>query len=255
MMKKIYRHFGLLFTEILQLAGVSGRSVKSRVTIHNREILDSVLSEGKGALILAGHIGSWEYCLAGAAQYGLDIRVIVKEIKGKAGHDLAERMRTRHGVTMIPRKNAMKQIFRTLKDNACLGFVLDQNMTSDEGIFVDFFGKPACTMSGLATLSKKFNIPVIPTSFHRDEANRQHITLHAPLHFYTPEDKSIDPITFNTRRYNRALETIIRKHPEQWIWMHRRWRTQPQPDDICNPVHPPEESEIRRLQQNKNSQT
>lgn len=228
LMCKFYRHLGLLVVELLRLPSMRPEDLLATCDLRSMEQLHAVLARGKGVLLLGGHFGNWEMGLAAAARHGYKVQAVVKEIKGALGQHAVSTMRGAHGIQLIPRRKSIHQILKGLKQNAAIVFVLDQNMTADEGVFVDFFGRPACTMSGLATLAVRNGTPVVPAFFYRDDDLRHHHALILPeIVWESVSDKPEENIRHNTQRYTAALEQFIREHPEQWIWMHKRWRTQP----------------------------
>ncbi len=230
LLRRIYRHFGLLLIEMLRLPCMTKRQLSDTVRIGGLDHVQAALSQGRGCLLLGGHLGNWEVCMGAMSSRGYKMAAVVKEIKSGPGNYAAERLRTSHGVKLIPRRNAIRQIVGALKEGTLVAFVLDQNMTSDEGIFVDFFGRSACTMAGLAVMAERYDVPVLPVCSFRDDDLRHHrLEFLPPLEWERPEGCSRDEtIRHNTQRYTSVLEQLIRRHPEQWIWMHRRWRTQPE---------------------------
>jgi KDO2-lipid IV(A) lauroyltransferase len=231
-LKRFYRHLGLLAMELLRLAQATDADLQEKVTIEGMEHLEAALARGKGVLVLSGHLGNWELELASLGSRGYRPNAVVKEIKTEAGNYAAERMRNSHGINLIPRRNSIRQIMQCLRRNEIVIFVLDQNMTSDEGIFVDFFGRPACTMGGLAVLAERCGAPVLPVGCYRETDMRHHRAVCQPaLEWEKVGDDRGRNIRHNTQRYTRLLEEMIRAHPAQWIWMHRRWRTRPEAKD------------------------
>ncbi len=228
---RIYRHFGLLLVELLALPGMASSAVLELCELKGREHLDAAFEQGVGVLVLAGHVGNWELGMAASVCSGYECAVVVKEIKGKAGDYAAQRIRQAHGVQPIPRRDSIRQILTALRKRQGVGFVLDQNMTSDEGVFVEFFGRPACTMGGLAVLSQRSGAPVVPARFYRKEDGRRHCVEFFPAMAWeeVPGGRQAC-VVHNTQRYSGRIEEFIREHPEQWVWMHRRWRTQPEPE-------------------------
>ena len=226
--RDFYRHIGLLGVEFMRQPRLSAAAVLAKTVMHGREHLESALAQGKGVLVLAGHLGNWEISLAGGVRHKLNMQVIFKEVNGVAGQYFIDRLRKTHGVQGIPRRDSIFQILRLLKKNTVIGFVLDQNMTADEGIFVDFFGRPACTMPGLAVLAQRLGCPVLPCAFYRDaDRRRHHIVIGPAIPWEESGADAAAVIRHNTQRYTTVLETLIRQHPEQWLWNHRRWRTRP----------------------------
>lgn len=234
LLHRIYRHFGLLIVEILRLPYYQSLKTDQSVRVQeasqkNFEFALNRLKSGEPMLMLLGHTGNWELAGIYCAQQGLRTNPIVKEMKGEAGNYLLKRIREDNGLTTIPRHQAMKQIFRAFKQGEAVSFILDQNMTSDQGIFASFFGKTACTQSGLAIVAKKSGYPVIPASMVRSADLRSfELIVGEPLEWVSHPDKEQE-ILLNTQQYNDALEALIRQHPDQWIWMHKRWKTQPEP--------------------------
>ncbi len=225
--KQFYRHLGLLPVEMLRLPTWTDDEVLARTELHGLEHAQAALAKGNGAFILAAHLGNWEMGLAGCAAHGFETYTVTKEVKGRLGQYFIDRVRDAHQVHGIARRNSIRQIMKLLRENQTVGFVLDQNMTADEGIFVDFFDRPACTMPGLAVIARRTRAAVIPTSFHRDAAGRHHVTLGEPIAWEEQPGDAEASIHHNTQRYSRATEKMILEHPEQWLWIHKRWRTRP----------------------------
>lgn len=235
LLRRIYTHFGLLIIELLRLPRQSDQDLTSSCVLEGRENLEKALAKGRGVLVLSGHLGNWEVGLAAASAFGFKVAAVTKEIKSDPGQYIADRLRHSHGVVSINRHHALRPILTFLKEGGCVGFVLDQNTTVKEGVFVDFFGRKACTMPGLAILARRYHVPVVGVSFYRDASGRHHLS-------FTPEfewesEADVDngfregnevAIKRNTQKYTSFLEREIRKHPEQWLWMHGRWRTRPE---------------------------
>ncbi|MFA4944175.1 MAG: lysophospholipid acyltransferase family protein [Lentisphaeria bacterium] len=229
--RRFYRHFGRLAAELLRLPSLGTAELRRRTVIEGEGHLQAALARGKGAFILAAHLGNWEIGLATAACRGINLETVVKEVKGALGQYAIDRIRGAHGVRTIPRRNSAFRILRQLRAGGLVGFVLDQNMTADEGVFVEFFGRPACTMPGLAVLASRHGTPVIPIQFWRDEAGGG--TFHARFHPEIPWEATgagaEADVRHNTARYTRQIEALIRERPEQWLWLHKRWKTRPPP--------------------------
>jgi KDO2-lipid IV(A) lauroyltransferase len=150
--------------------------------------------------------------------------VVVKEIKGRMMDEFITRGRTRYGNHMLPRQNSFRDCLRVLKANGILGIMLDPNMIRSEGIFVEFLGKPACTTPGLAFLSAQSGAPVVPMACIRVPGGHE-VRIGEP--FPAPPDREPETIRRATQEYSHAVEDAIRADPDQWIWIHRRWRTRP----------------------------
>ncbi|MCH2207086.1 MAG: lysophospholipid acyltransferase family protein [Lentisphaerales bacterium] len=221
---KIYRHFGLLFIEMLYFPSVKQKADGHIANITGLENLDAVLEKGNGALIISAHTGNWEMTVGCLASRGYKVNTIVKHLKDVDNDYLNEKLRGLKGVKSIFKENAMLNIRRALKKNEICLMVIDQRSKKREGVVTDHFGKETCTYAAPYVISKRFKCPVVPAYSYRDENLKDH---HA--HIY-PEVKLIenqDPdeeARLNVRQYLNTLEDFILKYPVQWIWMHERWR-------------------------------
>jgi KDO2-lipid IV(A) lauroyltransferase len=161
------------------------------------------------------------------ALYGHPLKFLVRPIDNPRIDQLINSYRTYCGNEVIEKKNALKETVRTLKQNGAIGILIDQNVTLDAGIFVDFFNIPACTTTSLATIALRTDASVLPGFLIWDPKIRKH-----RLRFESPIvlDKTGNPqddIAKYTARFNQILEKTVRKNPDQWLWVHRRWKTRP----------------------------
>jgi KDO2-lipid IV(A) lauroyltransferase len=232
----IFRHIGLLVMELLWLPTLSTSKLDELVDLEGREYLDRVLARGKGALVLTAHIGHWEVGLPRLQQYGYDVCVVYKELKHGGGETYRKMIRDDRGIAGISRHGAAKAILKALKRNAIVAFVLDQNMTMDEGVFVDFFDMPACTMSGQAVLAERSGAGVVPICSRRENDDIHHRIIVEPEIPLEPAGESRHQRAVkNTARFTGVLEQMIRNRPAEWIWMHKRWKTRPE-DEAAPPI-------------------
>ncbi len=221
----MYRNFGLLLVEVLRFGAADRGRLRELVELDGENCLPQVLAQGRGALVLTAHIGNFELLCTMAPLFGVPLTVITKTIKPAALNRHWEQARRRLGVKTLPPRNSYRACRQVLKNNEVLGFVLDQNMKRKHGIFVDFFGRPACTSPGLAFLSARSQAPVVPVFMLRRPDGRHRVKLFPPLP--PPADCEPETIREATQNYTRVIEDVIRNYPEQWTWLHRRWRTQP----------------------------
>jgi KDO2-lipid IV(A) lauroyltransferase len=136
------------------------------------------------------------------------------------------RLREQYGNFLINKTNGMRDILKTLASGNAVGILLDQNVKAKEGVFVDFFGRPACTNKGLALMAGRTKAPVIPAFIHRVGPDRHEILIGDEMPLIETGDKEADIIA-NTQAYTKAIEDFINDYPDQWFWMHRRWKTKP----------------------------
>jgi KDO2-lipid IV(A) lauroyltransferase len=181
----------------------------------------------RGVLVLTGHFGNWEILPAVAAMIGFRVSIVYRPLDFAPLDRFFSFSRARFGADLIPKKNALFRIVRALRGNRTVGILLDQNAKRDQGVFVDFFGKPVSTNKGLAQLALKTQTPVYPMFLVR-QARGFKVILKDQIPLATTGDPARD-VALNTRRYNRVLEEMIRRYPDQWFWVHRRWKKQPKP--------------------------
>lgn len=195
-------------------------------TLRGFENLQQAHDQGRGVIYVTGHIGSWEATgVALAADFPLS--GVAAPIEPKAVNDMILRLRSGLGGTAIlrGRAGAARELIRVFKENRILAILIDQD-TDVEGAFVDFMGRPAWTPTAAAQMAIRFNAPVVFGYTHRGDDNRHTITVEGPIDLVRTGDDEKDIIT-NTALFTKKLEDAIMKHPEQWVWMHRRWRRQP----------------------------
>jgi len=210
--------------ELVNLPKISASNIDSLVSIEGRAILDGELAKGRGVIVVTGHFGNWE------------LMPVTLRIKGYAGSVIGRRiyfdrydrylnsLRKTHGVEIIYRDDSPRKILKVLKSNGVLGIVADQDVDSVDGVFVDFFGHPAYTPLGPVALAKVTGASLVPAFMIR--AGRRHrLVFEKPIELIDTGDKDADN-TENTKRWSDVVEAYIRKYPDQWVWMHRRWKTE-----------------------------
>ena len=229
LVQAFYSHLAKCIKETLQIRFLSDDKLREKVKVIGHQHLLDVAAEGKGVLVLTGHFGSWEFAPLGGilnfAQYKGHFHFIRKNIGNKYIERMLFKRYYEAGLHVIPKDNAMHLVKDALDKNHAVVFVLDQHaiVQNKDGIPVEFFGKKAGTYRSLASLSRHTGIPVVPAAGYREE-NGQHV-----LEFFEPIPWQEYPSTSeslyqNTKNYNQALEKIILQHPEQWMWLHKRWK-------------------------------
>lgn len=226
----MYRNLTINYVEVMRLAGGADDDLRQLVTIEGEEIIRTVLRRGKGVLILTAHLGNFDLLAMFSAQRGYPLTIISKEIKNPAVNGMWMRLRERYGVKIVLSHNSMRGCLKVLKGNGVIGFILDQNRPHDQGVFVTFFGRPACTTPGLAFISAVTQTPVVPGFIHRTSDGRHHLRVLPAIE--PPADREEDTLRHATQQYTMIIEQEVRRYPDQWIWIHRRWKTQPKPGDI-----------------------
>lgn len=226
----MYANLGMNLIESLRLAGGRREQVESMISVSGKEIIEEALARGRGVLLLTAHLGNWDLLSIMSLIAKLPpLTIISKDVKNKPLNDFWMGMRKEYGLRIVPAHNSYRACRSALKNNEMVGFILDQNMIAREGVFVDFFGRPACTTPGLAFMAAQSGAPIVPVCIYRASGGRHEIRVQPVIE--PPSDREPETIRAATQDYTRILEDMIRERPEQWIWIHRRWRTQPKPED------------------------
>lgn len=224
----MFRNLGMNTVEMLRWMGGREQELSARIDVQGEDHLQAAMSQGRGVAVLTAHIGNWDLMgLWAASRFPLTI--ISKVIKHEALNRYWMEKRAQARVRILPAHGSYRQCLRVLKAGECLGFILDQNMTRSEGIFVEFFGRSACTTPGLAMLAAHGAAPVLPVFMYRRADGGHSVRIHPPVP--PPADRKPESIAAATQHYTRIVEAAISAAPEQWIWLHRRWRTQPLPQN------------------------
>jgi KDO2-lipid IV(A) lauroyltransferase len=221
------RHFGLMLAEVSWLWRAQPREVQALCAFEGREHLDNAFEEGRGVMLATAHCGNWELHSACLPVAGIPLLSPYRQLDDPRLDRLVTKMRSRFGTKTIPRGPAAgKQLVRMLARNGATGLLIDQDIPSIPGVFVPFFGRPAWTPSGAAMLAIRRRCPTVPGFIHRRPDGTHQTDFYPPLPM--PEGGSLeDRVEELTAAATAAIERQIRAHPEQWVWMHRRWRTQP----------------------------
>ena len=222
-----YAHFVRFFVEFLRLPWMSDTRRKAWIRVENMESPIRAHDQGKGLLLLTGHFGNWEVAtVAGISQFtqykGL-FHFVRRPLKPWLLNEFITRRFKRAGFGTLAKRGSLDAILELLSQGAIIVYVFDQHAGGREGVVVDFCGHPAGTFKSMAILAMSTGAPVIPASSWREPDGTHVLRFEEPLPLIECEDTS-EAIRLNTRAYNAALERMMLRHPEQWIWMHRRWK-------------------------------
>lgn len=190
-----------------------------------KDHLENAMQKGKGVIAVLAHLGNWELLTAFAPMTGLPGTVVYRPLKSKALNQLVIDNRSSTGVEFFPLHGALDAVQSALARQRIVGLLVDQNSRRDRGVFVDFFGKKACTGKGPAMLAMHTGAPAVPIFLYR-EGGKFVLEIQPELAFVNTGDEDAD-IEKNTQIYTLAIEAVVRRYPEQWFWLHRRWKTQP----------------------------
>lgn len=228
MARAAYRNVGCSIVEFCRFPLLTRAGIHRLVEIEGREHLDAAYAQGKGVLILSAHLGNWELAGLTIASLGHPLRGVYRPLNNRWLNHLVNRYRTLHGARLIAERGSLRAVLNALREGDGVAMLLDQNAAPDEGVFVDFFGRPACVYKSLALLVSWSGAPVIPIFMVRQPDGRHRLIIEAAVPLVRTDDLSRD-VALNTERCTKVIEAFIRKYPDQWLWMHRRWETQPPP--------------------------
>jgi KDO2-lipid IV(A) lauroyltransferase len=185
------------------------------------EHFEEAIRRGKGVLFATAHLGAWELSAFAHALMTGPMHIVIRPLDNPRIDDVVSRYRTASGNTLIPKKDAARGILRALKQNQAVGILVDQNVAAAEGVFIDFMGIKTCAGSAFARLAHRSGAAVIPGFALWSKAENKYV-----LRFYPLLEFSGD-VQADTQLLHSCLETVIREYPEQWLWLHRRWKTRP----------------------------
>lgn len=224
-----YTHFLKILKETWRFRFMSEAELIKSVRVEGHEHLLNVATQQNGVLVLTGHFGNWEFApLGGILQFKEfkgHFHFIRKSIGFKPLENILFKRYFKAGLKIINKTNALNKITAALEQNHAVVFVLDQHATlaNKDGIAVEFFGKKAGTYRSLAMVSRYTEVPVVPAASYRDSDNKHVLKFYPPIS-WQDANSSEQGLYENTKRYNEVLEKIILEHPEQWWWLHKRWK-------------------------------
>ena len=223
----VYRNLGRVALALAKLPAWSERTIRQHVDFSGLEHFRAAEAKGNGVLLLTGHLGNWELgALAHGAVVG-PISVMVRPIANPLVDRIVEARRSAHGNRVIAKRNSAREVLKALSAGGTVGILADQNALPEDAVFVEFFGMPAAAHKGFAQLALRSGAAVVPAFARWDPASRRHVVEYGPEIEIVRSGVAERDIEINTQRFQRALEEQVRANPDQWLWIHRRWKTQP----------------------------
>ena len=220
--RNVFAHFGSMLLELIKIDTLSDEEILRRVESEGEERLWQALGRGKGVLMYTGHFGYWEVHAIALALRVQPLSVMARPLDNPKLHDMLERIRTRTGNSVIYRQGAIRKVLRELAANRMVAILIDQHLHTPDAVYVDFFRRPAATTNAVAALAMRTGAPVIPAFALPLPNGRYRLVYEHAVE--PPALDSPDAIKEFTQRCTDVLEMYIRRHPELWLWMHRRWR-------------------------------
>jgi KDO2-lipid IV(A) lauroyltransferase len=221
-LKSVYKQMGSSMLEFAALPRLNKEKLDGLVRFEGLDKIEAERKAGRGVILLNGHIGNWELYTQSAAIHGERIHMIGREANVGLLHNFMVRCRESKGNRVILRKNAMRKILTVLKEGGVLGVMCDQRGSTSRGLMIDFFSHPAPTNPAIARMILKSGAAIM-TSFGVRNPDQTHtVTISDPIQIDHSQDLQKDVLQL-TQNYTKILEDFIREHPDQWLWMHRRW--------------------------------
>jgi KDO2-lipid IV(A) lauroyltransferase len=227
LLRKMAHHLGRMAAEFSRFPKCTCENIEQIVVLDGHENFLVGKQRGKGVLFLTGHIGAWELSSFAHALYGYPLHYMARPLDNERLDRLVNRYRGLSGNRAIFKNESARAMLRVLKEAGTIGILADQNTMPEEGTFVDFFGTPACTTTGIARLALHTDAAVVPVyAYWNATHGKYHLRFEPPLELVRTGDAELDVLE-NTQRFANVIEGIIRKHPEQWVWVHARWKNRP----------------------------
>ncbi len=228
LLHRMYRNLGWLLAEFAHMPRYTAEFVRDElIRYEGLEHYDSAMKRGRGVLVLTGHLGAWELSSFAHSLLGRPMSMVIRRLDNPLVDEYVNRIRCMHGNRILHKDDFARALLRSMHAGEAVGILMDTNMTPPQGVFVPFFGELACTASGAARVAQKTGAAVLPgfLLWHDDE---QRYVLHfgPPLDLQDTGDTEADAVA-NTALFARVTEDYIRQYPDQWLWLHRRWKTRP----------------------------
>jgi KDO2-lipid IV(A) lauroyltransferase len=221
------KSLGWMAAEFARMPRYTRQNIEEIIVLDGHENFLEGQRRGKGMLFLTAHMGAWELSSFAHALYGYPLHYMARPLDNARLDALVNRYRGLAGNAPIFKNESARVMLKILKDAGTIGILADQNTMREEGVFVDFFGVPACTTTGIARVALHTGAAVVPGyAVWEESLNKYRLRFEPPLELIRTGDTERD-ILENTQRFAKVTEDMIRKYPEQWVWVHARWKTRP----------------------------
>jgi KDO2-lipid IV(A) lauroyltransferase len=226
-LRGLFRFLGWQLVEFCRMARYTPENTRGWLRTEGLDHYLAASARGKGVLIVTGHLGVWELSGFYHSLMGHTMSVVVRHLDNRLLDEFVNDNRCLHGNRMLSKDNFARGLLTAMRMGQTVALLMDTNMTPPQGAFVEFFGKQACTATGLAHVAVKTGAAVLPAFMVWEEAERRYVLHFGPeLVFEKTGDDEADILAI-TQKCTSAIEIWIRRYPDQWLWIHRRWKTRP----------------------------
>jgi KDO2-lipid IV(A) lauroyltransferase len=228
-LRESFANLGRMVTELAHLPRLDGAALRAMVGFEDEAWWAENIGRPRdtGALILSGHFGNWELLVFAHGMRGFPVSMVHRTVANPFIDRWLNRLRARAGTRLVRKRHAAGGVLRALHERQLLVLPFDQNSTRGLGVFVDFFGIPASTNAGIARLALRTGAPVVPVFIVREGASARHRVHVLPIMYAERSGDFESDVKRATQRFSDVFESMVRRHPEQWLWVHKRWKTRP----------------------------
>ena len=227
-LRKVYKNLGRQMAEFCLFPRYTPENVDKIATYDGFENFAQAEARGKGVLFITAHFGGWEIGSFFHSLHGHPLNIVIRPLDNSYLNAMVDRYRTRYGNSTFPKQDFARGLLSSLKRGETVGILMDTNMTPPQGAFVDFFGVPACTATGLARVALHTDAAVVPGFTLWDQKlGKYRIRFDPALKLIRTGDDEADAVA-NTAAFTKVIENYVSRYPEQWLWVHRRWKTRPE---------------------------
>lgn len=226
-LRGVYRHLSWQLVEFCRMPGYTRENTRETTRTEGLEHYLAAQARGKGVLVLTGHLGAWELSSFYHSLMGYPMGMVIRRLDNRLLDDYVNGIRCMHGNRVLHKDDFARGLLIAMHAGETVGILMDTNMTPPQGVFVPYFGRMACTASGLARVALRTGAAVLPGFMLWEPGERKYVLHFGPeLEFARTDDVEADVLAA-TAQCNQVLESWIRRYPDQWLWIHRRWKTRP----------------------------
>lgn len=230
-LRRVYRHLGWQLAEFCRMRRYTRENTRAFIRYEGLEHYLAAKERGRGVLIVTGHLGAWELSSFWHSLMGYPMTMVIRRLDNPRVDQLVNGIRCLHGNRVVHKDDFARGLLSAMRRGDTVGILMDTNMTPPQGVFVPFFGVQACTASGLARVALRTGAAVLPGFLLWEPREAKYVLHFGPEISLVRSGNDDADAEENTARFTAAIEAFVRRHPDQWLWVHRRWKTRPAGED------------------------